>query len=497
MTQPASISPTLPASQAPGRSLRLLRRFFSGQDIGVFLILLLAGIYLTWKTDTFTSGNNIRNVTLSFSWIAIAAFGQTLVIIAGGIDLSTGSVMALSGLAAAYFISGDRSPWAYEVLNDAGRLEMVVDSRYVPLALIAGCAMGLILGAINGMLIGWSGLPPFIATLGMMSIARGFCYGWTEGWPFRQLHTQFREIGQGELPLLGYELPYPTLVMLVLAVVMTIFLMRTIWGYRIYALGGSEQAAELSGINTRHVKLLAYSLSGLLAGLGGTLMTARLGVAAPTAAQNYELDVIAAVFIGGASVKGGKGTMGGTLFGAALMQVIRNGLNLTGFEAYWQPAAIGSVIILAIMLDRAQKNPQVQQYFRQFEGRVAVASVLLMGVLAFLTGLALGLRADSMILLFISVPLFALLYFLCYRSGIFHRGLRDSRWSYLLGYGMMVGPGMGLLALIAGDTLSAALRYCLYGWVAGAMLIGVWAGIRAAVTRYIRPEARPHIEHAS
>lgn len=340
------------------------RQLISGQEIGVFIILVVLIGILVWRTDTFTSSNNIRNVTLSFSWIAIAAFGQSLVIITGGIDLSTGSVMALSGLAAAYFISGDQSPWAVQEVAESGREIMVVSGQYVPVALLAGCAMGAFLGAINGGLIAWGGLPPFIATLGMMSIVRGFCYGWTKGWPFRQLNDNFREIGQGELPIGGYELPYPTIIMIVLAVVMTIFLLRTIWGYRIYALGGNEQATALSGINTRHVKMLAYTLAGLLAGIGGTLMTARLGVAAPTAAQGYELDVIAAVFIGGASVKGGKGTILGTLIGAAIMQVIRNGLNLLGLDAYWQPAAIGFTIVLAIMFDRARQNPQVQTYVR-------------------------------------------------------------------------------------------------------------------------------------
>lgn len=336
------------------------RGIISGQEIGVFIVLMTMILYLTYKTDTFTSSQNIRNITLSFSWIAIAAFGQTLVIITAGIDLSTGSVMGLSGLAAAYFISGDKSPWAVDTATGT----MAVAQQYVPIAVLAGCAMGIFLGAINGALIAWGGLPPFIATLGMMSVARGFCYGWTKGWPFRQLNDQFREIGQANIPLLGYELPYPTLIMLILAVIMTIFLTRTIWGYRIYALGGNEQAAELSGINTRHVKLMAYSLAGLLAGIGGTLMTARLGVAAPTAAQGYELDVIAAVFIGGASVKGGKGTMVGTLIGAAIMQVLRNGLNLLGYDPYWQPAAIGFTIILAIMFDRARQDPRLRAQLR-------------------------------------------------------------------------------------------------------------------------------------
>jgi ribose transport system permease protein len=343
---------------------RWLRHLASGQEIGVLIVLLAMIGYLVLNTDTFTRPQNIRNVTLSFSWIAIAAFGQTMVIITAGIDLSTGSVMALSGLAAAYFISGDKSPWAVETITETGQRVMTVSDKYIPLAIVSGCAMGLLLGIINGLLVAWGKLPPFIATLGMMSLARGFCYGWAEGWPFRKLAPSFSNIGQGEVPIAGYEIPYPSIIMIVLAIIMTIFLTRTIWGYRIYALGGNEEAAQLSGINTRHVKLLVYATAGLLAGIGGTLMTARLNVAAPDGARGYELDVIAAVFIGGASVTGGRGTIFGTLIGAAIMQVLRNGLNLLHFDAYWQPAAIGAVIILAIMFDQARQNPQYQAFFR-------------------------------------------------------------------------------------------------------------------------------------
>lgn len=413
------------------------------------LILLVAMcLYLYLKTDTFTSPQNISNVILAFSWIALAAFGQTLVIIIGGIDLSTGSVMALSGLAAAYFISGEKSPWAVQQVSDTGREVFTVSDQYVPVALLAGCLMGLLLGAINGILVAWGGLPPFIATLGMMSVARGICYGWAEGWPFRELNDLFRKIGQNELqlPLVDYDIPYPTIIMLVMVVIMTIFLTRTIWGYRIYAIGGNEQAAQLSGINTRLVKLLAFSLSGLLAGAGGTLMTARLGVAMPTAAQGYELDVIAAVFIGGASVKGGKGTMIGSLIGAATMQVLRNGLNLVGADAYWQPAAIGMVIIIAITLDRARQNPQVQTYFRQFEGRVAIVSVFLMSILSAIVGLVEGMGADTMIVFLFTLPVYAFLYFLYYRGFINLPETPWRRWTALALF-VVVSGGIGAVVL--------------------------------------------------
>jgi len=348
--------------QAFGRASRAWwRGIASGQELGVFIVLVAMILYLTWKTDTFATAQNLRNIWLSFSWIAIAAFGQTLVIITGGIDLSAGSTMALSGLAAAYLISGNiegqPSPWMIEK-TIGGRLQQMGPDEYVPLALIAGPLMGLLVGTVNGLLVSRANLPAFIATLGTMSIARGICYGWSSGWPFQKLNNEFLKIGQNNVTALGVDIPIPFIVMIVLAVVMTIFLTRTVWGYRIYAVGGNEQAAQLSGINTRRVKLMAFMLSGLMAGIGGTLMTARLGVAAPTAASGYELDVIAAVFIGGTSVTGGKGTIVGTLIGAAIMQVLRSGLNLLGYDPYWQPAAIGLTIILAITFDRMRVRLQ-------------------------------------------------------------------------------------------------------------------------------------------
>lgn len=363
MTAETTSQPATPKSTLGNATSNWWKNILTSQEIGVFAILLIMVAYLSLKTDTFNTPGNLRSVWLAFSWIAIAAFGQTLVIITGGIDLSTGSVMALAGLVSAYYVAGkinnEDTAWMVEkVIN--GRAQQMGPDSYIWRALVLGCLTGLALGAINGSLVAWGNLPPFIATLGMMSIARGICYVWSSGWPFQKLNDNFRELGQGEWIIFGYDVPYPTIIMVVLAVVMSIFLLRTIWGYRIYAIGGNEQATELSGINTKHVKLLAYSLSGLMAGIGGTLMTARLGVAAPTAAQGYELDVIAAVFIGGASVKGGKGTMVGTLIGAAIMQVLRNGLNLLGYDPYWQPTAIGATIIFAVMFDRARQDPRVR-----------------------------------------------------------------------------------------------------------------------------------------
>jgi ribose transport system permease protein len=212
----------------------------------------------------------------------------------------------------------------------------------------------MLVGLINGILIAWTNLPPFIATLGTMSIARGICTGVTQGETIRRFNDNFLEIGRGEFTgIMGdYQLPYPSLIMLVLTVVIGIFLARTVWGYRIYAVGGNEQASQLSGINTRRTKLLAYTISGLMGGLAGTLLTSNLGAASADAAKGYELQVIAAVVIGGTSLMGGKGTIFGTLIGAVILFVLRNGLNLLRYDAYWQEVAVGAMIIIAIMFDQ-------------------------------------------------------------------------------------------------------------------------------------------------
>jgi ribose transport system permease protein len=312
-----------------------LRRILLGQETGILLVLILMGLFLSLRTDTFLTSRNLFNVLRAFSWIAISAFGEILVIIAAGIDLSVGSTMALAGLASA--------------------LALTSGIPVVP-GILIGLLTGLLIGLINGVLISKAGLPPFIATLGTMSIARGICYGLTNGQPVRNLPPGFSFLGQYDLPVGSWQVPLPVIVMVVIAILMSFFLSRTVWGYRIYALGGNEQAAGLSGINTGRIKVLVYTLCGFLTAIGGLLMTARLGVAAPTAALGYELDVIAAVVIGGTSLTGGEGTILGVLIGAAIMQVLRNGLVLLGFPAYWQPAAIGLVIVVAIMLDQLRKR---------------------------------------------------------------------------------------------------------------------------------------------
>jgi ribose transport system permease protein len=317
------------------RSRPLLRRLLAAPEVGVSLILLGMVVFLSLYTRTFLTSTNVFNILRAFSWIAIAAYGECLVIITGGVDLSVGSVMALSGLASAMLMAAHVN---------------------VPLAVLGGLLTGVAVGLANGLMITKARLPPFIATLGTLLMARGLCSGLTGGWPVRDLAETFVVLGQRDIPVGGVGVPLPLVIMLCVGLVVAAFLARTVWGYRIYAVGGNEVAAGLSGIGVHGMKIMVYTLGGLFAALGGILMTARLGVAAPTAAQGYELDVIAAAVVGGTSFTGGEGTILGVLIGAAIMQVLRTGLVLTGVSAYWLQAVQGLVIVLAITLDQLRKR---------------------------------------------------------------------------------------------------------------------------------------------
>ena len=196
----------------------------------------------------------------------------------------------------------------------------------------------------------------FIVTLGTMSIVRGIALSLTGGWPVRTLPPAFRMLGQYDLPLGSWLIPLPFLIMLGLAVLSSLFLNQTVLGGYIYTLGSSERALRVSGVNPTQIKILVYSLCGVLTAIGGLLMTARLGVAAPTAALGYELDIIAAAIIGGVSLFGGRGSILGVLLGAVFLQVFRNGLILLGFPSYWQSVTIGAVILVAILLDSWRRD---------------------------------------------------------------------------------------------------------------------------------------------
>jgi ribose transport system permease protein len=306
------------------------RNLINRQEFVVLLLLLVVGTFLTLWTDTFLTLNNLSNLLRNFSWIAIVALGESMVIIIGGIDLSVGATMALAGLITA------RS------------MELGLPVAW---AVILGLLTGVVMGLVNGSMVARVRLPAFIVTLGTMSIARGIAYVLTGGWPVRHLPETFRMLGQYDLPLGTWSLPLPVLFMLAVALLVSLLMNQTVVGRYIYTMSGGERALLVSGVNVVHVKVLVYTLCGLLAAIGGLLLTARLGVAAPTAATGYEIDIIAAAVIGGTSLFGGVGSTLGVLLGAAIMQMLRNGLVLLGFPAYLQTLAIGAMMLVAILVD--------------------------------------------------------------------------------------------------------------------------------------------------
>ena len=318
-------------------SPRRLARFAEAGVALALLLLMLAGTLATRHPPSgasdFLTVDNLLSVALAFSWIAIMAVGQMLVIISGGIDLSVGATLALSGTLAAVLLTRSAAPW--------------------PVAVVAALAAGATVGVVNALLIVRAGLPPFIATLGMMCIARAGALRLSQGHPISGLPEAFK-LAAGSGHLLGVRVPI--LVMVAVMLLGAWLLSQTRWGTYAYAIGGNEEAARFAGVRVPRIKVLLYALCGLCCGIAAMVMTASVGVAEPTAGRGWELDVIAAAVIGGGSLSGGYGSALGALLGAAMMGVIRNLLVLLGVEHYWHDGVIGAVIILAVALDQLRKR---------------------------------------------------------------------------------------------------------------------------------------------
>jgi len=309
------------------QGLRVLIRRLS-----VLLIFLALCVILSVLTPSFLTTNNLLNVGVQSTIVAIAAAGVTLCIITGGIDLSVGSVVALSGALSAAAAARAHLP--------------------VALAILVGMGVGTLCGTISGLLIARGGLPPFVATLAMMAAARGGTLVFTEGRPVAGLSKEYTFWGTGAI--LGIPAP---IWLLVLIYLFTWWLLsQTRFGRYTYALGGSEEVTRLAGIRPASIKLGVYSLSGLFAGLAGVILTARLFSAQPAAGAGLELDAITAVVLGGTSLAGGSGGVIGTLLGALLIGVLSNGLNLLEVTSYYQLVIKGLVIILAVLLDMATQR---------------------------------------------------------------------------------------------------------------------------------------------
>ena len=307
---------------------------------GIVLILLGMLIAMTFLSPAFLTARNLLNIVRQISVMGLIAIGVTMVIITGGIDLSSGSVLALAAVVATSL--AQRLDWAE--IKFPG-LDVPV---FVPI--LAALAVGAVCGLVNGSLIARFKIPPFIATLGMMTVARGFALIYSER-PVSGLKDSYTYIGQGE----PFGIPVPILILALVAIAAHILLNNTRFGRHIYALGGNEQAARISGINIGRVKIGVYTIAGLLAGLSGLVLSSRIGSGQPGLGLGYELDAIASAVIGGTSLSGGIGTIWGTIVGALIIGVLNNGLDLLNVSAYWQTIVKGSIIVIAVIIDE-RKN---------------------------------------------------------------------------------------------------------------------------------------------
>jgi putative xylitol transport system permease protein len=310
------------------------------QRYGILIALAVVCLTLALISENFLSTRNILNVLRQTSINGILAIGMTFVILTRGIDLSVGSVVALGGIVAASFAT----------TSSTG---MVVGAPYPALVAIGvGLLVGMACGGVSGLIVSRFHVPAFVATLGMLSAARGLTLIYSGGRPIPALTEEFRWIGTGSV--LG--IPVPIFLLLGTFAVAHFVLTQTRFGRHIYAVGGNPHAAKVSGLPVRSIRFSVYVIAGALAGLGGMILAARTGSALPQAGIAYELDAIAAVVIGGTSLAGGVGRVTGTLIGALLIGVMNNGLDLMGVESYYQQVIKGLLIVAAVMLDRSKNK---------------------------------------------------------------------------------------------------------------------------------------------
>ena len=302
---------------------------------GIAIALFAEIILFSILSPYFFTSDNILNVSLQASITAIIAVGMTFVILTSGIDLSVGALVAFTGVATTSFLKFNMQ---FAVL--------------LPLAMIVGVVIGISSGAIAGTFITRFNITPFIVTLALMTIWRGASYMYTDGRPVWGLPEQFSFLGSGRV----FAIPVPTIVMVAVYALAYVILNRTRFGRYVYAVGGNREAARLAGINTNLVLMSVYMICGALASLSGILLSSRMNSGQPNAGLMYELDVIAAVVVGGTSLFGGRGSIVGTFIGAMLIGILRNGLNLLNVNSYVQQVIVGVVILLAVLMDRRRTS---------------------------------------------------------------------------------------------------------------------------------------------
>lgn len=300
------------------------KNIFSKYGVGIALVVIV--IALTFASSNFLTIENIVNVLRQVSINGILAIGMTFVIITGGIDLSVGSLVAFSGVIAASFVRGGYSIW---------------------IAILLALFASLVLGFISGFFIAERRIAPFIATLAMVTIARGLTYVYSDGKPISGFSQAYLNIGKGDFLFI----PIPVWIFALVFIICYIVLYHTSLGRYVYAVGGNEHAALVSGINVKKVKIFVYSICGLLSGLAAVVLSARVSAGLPQAGSGYELDAIAAVVIGGTSLSGGRGRLWGTIIGVLMIGVINNGMDLLNVSSYYQQIVKGCIILGAVLLD--------------------------------------------------------------------------------------------------------------------------------------------------
>ncbi|OUQ28685.1 hypothetical protein B5E77_02735 [Lachnoclostridium sp. An131] len=308
-----------------------LKQFLSRPEITMTFVLIIFCLALTLASDVFATPQNILNILRQIAVYAILGIGEAYIIITGGIDLSVGSLVGWSAC-----VGGVVAEWGWSP----------------GMVLIAMLVAGIIPGIINGILVAWVGLPPFIATLGMLNIAYGGALMITKGFPIRYRGTWLHQFGGGYIGIV----PISVIVTIVLVIIGYVIAEHTIFGRNIYALGNSEKAAKLSGIKTDYVKIMTYAITGLLAGVCAVIQVGLLGTADASLGQGAELDVIAAVVIGGISMSGGEGNIFGVLVGAMIMGVLRNAFVLLAVSGYAQIVALGVVVVIAVAVDSLRRK---------------------------------------------------------------------------------------------------------------------------------------------
>ncbi|MTI60497.1 MAG: ribose ABC transporter permease [Firmicutes bacterium] len=301
------------------------------RELSSLIGLIVLCTILAIISPAFLSVTNILNVLVQVAVISVIAAGSTFVILTGGIDLSVGSILGLCGVMTAAVLKSTGNPL---------------------LAVLTGVLLGAFLGLVNGVVISIGKVPAFVTTLGMMSVARGIAFIYTRGRPISGFPDGFRYIGSGYIG----DIPFPVIEAIIIFLIAAYVLKKTPFGRYVYAIGSNEVATKLSGIKTNKYKIMVYAISGLLSGFAAIMFIGRINSGHPLAGDGYELDAIAAVVIGGTSLSGGKGTVFGTLIGALIMGVIRNGLNLLNVDAFWQGVVLGVVIVVAVLIDQRSKK---------------------------------------------------------------------------------------------------------------------------------------------